>query len=209
MTHAATGPDDREDVDVGPLLDLVVGEAREQVLRRFEPRSCVATTRVIVDVLACFGVTAEPLQVECTVLNRQALALLQRGGQDRLAEVCSRYSRSDTGGPWTIGVGHAAGAGPDSAGHVIAYLPDRRILIDGSLDQAAAPHKGLDLTPLRTDPFEDFPVLAEAGHGALVAYVPDPLGRRTWLQSRDWTRRQTQRCVEATLRALGHRGNRS
>lgn len=129
---------------------------RPLVLEHFDVDSCVATTRITIDVFRYFGIPAEPVAVQVVVFNEEAMELVRAGASALdVREAVFARSAAEPGGPWTLGVGVPQGDG-EGGRHVAVWLPDQRMVADFSLDQASRPHKGLELTPLL------FPVQAES-----------------------------------------------
>jgi hypothetical protein len=117
---------------------------RPPILEHFAKRSCIASTRIALDVLEYFGVRAEPLPLFVLVLNGEALDMAEAGmSQAGLQAEMLKYGPDEPGGPWGIGVGAVIENSTDWAGHLVVAIPDERLLLDMSLDQASRPHKGL------------------------------------------------------------------
>jgi hypothetical protein len=117
---------------------------RPPILEYFGKRSCIASTRIGLDVLEYFGVRAEPMPLFVLVLNGEALDLAAQGmSQPELQAEMLKYGLDEPGGPWGIGVGAEIENSADWAGHLMVAVPDERLLLDLSLDQASRPHKGL------------------------------------------------------------------
>jgi hypothetical protein len=116
------------------------------MLEYFNRRSCIAATRIGIDVLDYFGVKAEPLPLFVLVMNGEALDLLGEGmSQAELGVEMRKYGPDEPGGPWSIGVGAVIENSPDWAGHVVIAVPNEGALLDLAIDQASRPHKGLPI----------------------------------------------------------------
>lgn len=179
------------------IFDALVEVARPVILSAFNPDSCIASTRLGMDVLAYFGIQTREIPLLLAVFNADAVALLQQGKtMDEVKAETLRYSPEDEGGPWTMAVGAPTGRAPGWAGHLVIGHPATGAVIDLSADQAARPHKGLELTPywLRipdpawwNDPTEVHSTIS--GEGVAVLFdrrCPDPTG---YLRSGNWKRR--------------------
>lgn len=119
--------------DADGLLQVVADAARQAVLTRFTPASCIATTRVVVGVLRYFGVAARPWAVSTHLFNPAAWELREQG-------IPAAEWPPDA---WSIGIrGDLAG----QVGHLVAVTSGWR-MVDASLDQAARPDKGLPPIP--------------------------------------------------------------
>lgn len=126
------------------VVAAVMKVARPVLLSVFEPRSCIASTRIGIDVLAYFGITALPISLFMVVHNAEAVQLFSDGYTNE--EVQAIYNTdghlpTSVGGPWSIGIGGEGGDG--WAGHLMVGLPQYRLLIDLSADQANRTHKNI------------------------------------------------------------------
>lgn len=192
------------------FLSEATHTVRELVLESFSADSCVATTRILLDVLAYFGIHARPLQVEVLVFNAEARVILDAGGIDAVAHAVQARTPEDVGGPWTLGIGVDTGRNPQG-GHLVAALPEDGVILDGSLDQAARPLKDIHVTadvievPDReffTSPGAMMSVTASSpGRGdVLLVYTHSP--RRNLLQSPNWKRKSSKQDGAAAFRRI-------
>lgn len=96
------------------VLAVLARVGREEIRKKFPLKSCIASTRIIIDVLGRYGVTAKPMAVR-TVATRSedAIALGSLDGT----------------------IGKPPEWDGSLAGHLIAVVPARSLLIDASLDQ--------------------------------------------------------------------------
>jgi hypothetical protein len=117
------------------IFRVLLQYGRKRMLRRWAPDSCIAATRIAVDVLAHYGIAARPQGTRVTAITHKLL--------DRQAS--GNFDGKLRAGEYIIKIGN-----PESdravfyQGHVIALTSKH--LIDMSLDQASRPHKGLCLT---------------------------------------------------------------
>jgi hypothetical protein len=121
-----------------------------RVLREagLKPDSCIAATRVGLEVLRYFGISAEELPVGMMVFNGPMLALMHR--LQRLPTVAEIEAEP---GAWSVGVGvKPPGLLEDNRtggwdGHLVIltepFADDVRWLIDLSVDQASRPQYGI------------------------------------------------------------------
>lgn len=127
------------------VLTGLVRHARDPIRQHFRADSCIASTRIGLDVLAYFGVRAEPLALSVLIFNTAAIELLEGGmHMNELAEVLHDIPVSREGGPWSMGLGLGGDPEPNKwAGHLVISLPYVRTMLDLSIEQANRPHKGL------------------------------------------------------------------
>lgn len=179
------------------VLDALVEVARPIILEEFNLDSCIATTRIGIDVLDYFGIKATALPISAVVFNKEALDLLTSGtSMEDLKAIMAAIPIDEPGGPWSIGVG---AGGPlkhnDWAGHLIATIPEASTIIDLSIDQASRPHKNFTLVPYHAvldeddwwsgkEPMATFSN-ADGCYLLLDRRVPDPVG---YLSSPNWKR---------------------
>ena len=178
------------------LLSALRRYGRDEILKHFDATSCIASTRVAINVLAHYGIHAEPLPVSMLVFNAEATRLLETGGTPLLQEKVGSYTPEMAGGPWSIGVGASPNPGPNGwAGHLIVVVPEHHAYLDLSADQASRPHKNIEMSPHyfeldADDPWAagQEPLLQMTGdHGLTLLYdrrAPDPYGFRA---SPNWT----------------------
>lgn len=180
------------------ILDALTKIARPVIRTEFNADSCIASTRIALDVLAYFGVKAEAKPVMVVVLNAKAAKLAETMTLDEITKIAQGYSMEDTEGPWTMMIGSGRSTRKDRnrkpwSGHLVATIPDESIIIDLSIDQAARPQKGLDPTPYWVripdrqwwaNEVEVLPMLREDGTALLFNNkCPDPDG---YLKSPNW-----------------------
>lgn len=180
------------DVD---FLNTVVTETRPRVLEHFSPDSCVATTRILIDVLEYFGVPGKPYAVEVAVFNQEARLILESDGLEAVAEAVHARSTEETGGPWTLGLGLNIDT-EDGAGHVVVGVPGMGVLLDGSIDQVSRPRKNILLEPFAVHipetGFFSHPdgqcgfTTTVNGHESTLVYTRSPVNR--YAKSPNWRR---------------------
>lgn len=144
--------------DDAEVIGAMLRIARPIILEHFSKPSCIASTRIGIDVLGYFGIKSEPMPLMLMVFNEEALKILDDGKTfEELGEIQRQESPTTPGGPWSIAVGAEVEDSPDWAGHLVVALPHRQMIIDLSIDQASRPLKNLN--------FDDQP---------LVYRIPDP-----------------------------------
>lgn len=161
--------------------------ARPKILKCFNADSCIATTKVAVDVLNHFGYHAKPQPVRVLIYNWKL------------------YSRLNTfdgifrEGEWSVGLGFEGGKTITQgvgayAGHLVALLEREKgdYIIDLSLDQASRPHKDIHLEPSvwylpkqwRNNEDSDIKVVLKGDKSSLIYY---PIHNDDYLKSPNWT----------------------
>ena len=119
--------------------------AYEPIREHFNLDSCIASTRIGLDVLDYFGIVAAPMPLAVLIFNEEAIQLLEGGmGMDELAQHLRSIPKSEAGTPWSIGLGYGGDPEPGKwAGHLVAAVPHARTLVDLSIKQAERTQKGL------------------------------------------------------------------
>jgi hypothetical protein len=183
------------------LLQAALDASRAAVLRRYKPESCIATTRVTIEVLRHFGVRAAPWPVNVSVFTEAAWDLARQGVP--IGEWPP--------GAWSVGI--HVDASPDRVGHLAAIAGG--YLLDGSIDQAARPEKGIHaLRPLVArlpDPFVPDDTTARIPYqveGLVLIYFAS--GSRVFRSSRSWRPGYplVRACVAEAIRAVHGSGPR-
>ena len=105
------------------VVRALLGVGRVEILRYWDVNSCIASTRIAIEVLARYGHRALPVVVEARAYNRVAADAIESGHPGLV-----------DGG---FGVSLGADAGEQMGLHLIALLDE--LLIDLSLDQASRP----------------------------------------------------------------------
>jgi hypothetical protein len=133
-------------------------------------KSCIASTRIVIEILTRYGISSRPLATR-TVVGRGNLGLAL-GSNDAVRGKPPIWAGSQ-------------------AGHMVAIIPSRNLLIDASLDQANDPVVDIDGLPC---PFiapvsDDFIAGVEAAHFCVhhcgVFYEPHAI-RDAVLQTPEW-----------------------
>jgi hypothetical protein len=123
------------------VVSVFAGCARAEILRLFLPNSCVASTRITIDVMTAFGLTARPLEVAATVHNSAyLLAEAAKGGPLTDDEERAAFQISQA---LTLELGHEKS--PDGIGGHVVTIVDNAFLVDASLDQANRPEYRISL----------------------------------------------------------------
>lgn len=186
------------DADIVAALTKV---ARPVILREFEARSCIASTRIGIDALKYFGINALPIPLRIMIFNSEALEMLQAGKDlDEIRTETLKYMATDPGGPWTMAVGAEIENSDGWAGHLVVGLPQMRLLVDLSIDQAHRPLKGLEFTEpltfsiiepdwwLKEKQYLEFRGTREDGRQVLMILDNEPPDPEGYKRSRNWRR---------------------
>lgn len=180
------------------IAEIAVPVVRDRVLTEYGIDSCVASTRILIEVLDYFGIHAQPVEAQVAVFNAEATAILRTDGLDAVADAVAAYSPTSPGGPWTLGVGvltrgpmavsgRIPPGDPRDVGHLVAIAPTLDLLLDPSIDQATREHKDLIVPPLvvrdvlwSSEPGHRIPVVVPMPGGEGVClYEPVATGRYT------------------------------
>lgn len=156
------------------ILHLLLQHARPLICEEFRADSCIASTRIGLDVLDYFGILAEPLAVCVTIFNPVMVERRNLGDQlpqnkTEMEEWVKKY------GAWAVGVGYGGDQGPMKwPGHLV-MLVEKTLMLDLSIDQANRPQHNIELHPFGTMVFPEFlsgqeSLLAEV-NGCMLRYL--------------------------------------
>lgn len=195
--------------------------ARQVMLDRgWRVNTCIAATRVTINVLGAFGIAARPFCTSACVYSPEWVRLRNRLGREPSIE------EQIAGGAWSVGLGlpdPPEGAEEINApeegdtgynGHLVALVADDALLLDASIDQAARPERGIVIPPevnfmAATPEFVEGrePIVGENNLGAVVVYRrrEDP---PDWEIAPDWDMHRHASVELAILRALEKKGIR-
>lgn len=139
---------EREAGEFAAVIRLIEERARPIILKYFGEDSCIASTKVVLGVLATFGIEAQPVVVETLAFNPAMVRRVEAEGRMPVnLDETTRWSSEC--GSWSVGIGmeadyaaHSPGGWP---GHLVAV--SGMTLIDASLGQANRPQRGLYVPP--------------------------------------------------------------
>jgi hypothetical protein len=114
------------------IVGQFVGMARREILRDHTRSSCIASTRITIDVFHQLGFAAEPLEVVATVGNGAYSRLRATHGPP--LNRASLESWATVQGAQVVGIGHSATTG-GVGGHLVAVV-ESSVIVDAALDQA-------------------------------------------------------------------------
>lgn len=181
-------------------LKLIVNVVRQEVLRGWQRDSCIASSRVLSEVLRYFGYTSEPFPVSVCAFNKAGFERLNTGDHD----VANWPEEA-----WSVGI-QGSGVSKDNRwdGHLV-LLVDGRWLVDPSLDQVSRPQRGIELHPavLDTGHWADKTHDAwawrddEDGTVLMYAAMAEP---GDWRRSADWMghKAEVRTTVASVIRTL-------
>lgn len=134
-------------MSLASLLELIGPPLRRTILKFYGADSCIASTRVAIDVLEGLGLNARPLMVETEVFNAAMIRLIEADAiPDDPAE---RIRKFDETGAWGLALGKPDPRRTDVPKelmgiHVVAIVQER-LLWDLSIDQASRPQRNMSL----------------------------------------------------------------
>jgi hypothetical protein len=183
-------------------LDSFARVARPIIRRSYAAASCIASTRITIDVMRALGFVASPLAVMLYVGNP---AFRESLSDDDLASCAERYEGRGVHRPRLVRVGGKLRRG-DLGAHVVAVADDR-YLVDASFDQVHLPQYGIIPPPILVSLVDPRLVRGSAPqrmevNGLLVEYRRQYLSTR-FLHSPNWRGdRDTRASVRAILTAM-------
>lgn len=196
MTTHASGDHDRVERIVTALADTI----RPLMFDAgFGKESCVAATRIGIDVLHTFGILASPLPMRFRVLNADMVTMLAADDADANAAVIAAHQRGEitkdtVGGPWVLDV-NAPDVPEGGAGHVVIGIRSgNNWLVDLSADQVERRHKQIYInepivaTPVHPDMFTTpgATMAATLPDGCRIEYIR--VANRRYTSSPNWKR---------------------
>lgn len=172
------------------VLDYLRTRGRKLMLGRFKPRSCVASTRIGVEVARRLGMEAWPLAVKVDVLNDVAYRAVVAAGET--GELPDQDRVAAAGGK-VLSVEGTGQLGPQEwDGHLVVMVRDSagaEVLVDLSADQFSKPSHDIALRPFYAKA-DRWPLLLSFGsEPPLTWIVYRRIGSRSFRQAVDWTHR--------------------
>ncbi len=169
-------------------ISTILQEGRQEMLRHFSSDSCIAATKIAIDVLAHYHVLAKPLVARLMIFNPAFVRRIENGAAfPTSGEITKQWSEED--GSWCLGVGY--GSAPTKwSGHLVAVLEEEGWLIDASLDQASRPNRNILVGPAVFDGVtEEFlrgeRPLVKSINGSVLKYVAFP-DEKSYNTSPNW-----------------------
>lgn len=191
--------------------------ARDEIRRDFAIDSCIASTRITIEVMKNLGIRARPLSVEVMVFNKQFHETVQAEGWPTVTgkdfeDWCDRH------GAWSVGIDRSQSRGEDRwPGHLTAVVGNKPYLVDASADQLNRPHKGIEMPGVFVTPLEQsgfvtgwepmiFVRESEGEVDMVTRYMAFPKDK-TYRNSRDWSDpKRFMPVVERILKRLDKTG---
>ncbi len=139
----------------GPIIKLFTEVAPEILRAEFRADSCINATRVTIEVLKCFGVSAKPMSVRFVAMNAIYHARFSKmnplsATRVQLPDEATMQQWVAEGG-WALGIDIWNDAEPGKwAGHLVALAQDH--LIDASARQFNRPEKKIVLPDIFVGP---------------------------------------------------------
>lgn len=183
------------------VIDTYVEHAAEVFPRHFTKDCCINATRVLVEVMAHFGVSAQPLSVSCVAHNKILVDYIEKHrGSLTEAEVDEAYDN----GAWGVRIETGKQVKPNGwPGHLVAVV-NNKWLVDSSAGQMSRPHKGIQLPPIVVVPatrrFQsgDELCVLTGPEGALLLYEAKP-GDTSYVTASGWQRHDGNLTVVAEV----------
>jgi hypothetical protein len=123
--------------DAGRWLTQFANATRRAMRDRWHARSCIAATRIGLEVLRAFGVVGYPTPVTVAAFNRAGWLAFQREPDQPVTE-------SDIPNAWAVGIVGTGAVDQQTGswdGHLVLHV--NRYLVDLSADQLSRPQRNL------------------------------------------------------------------
>jgi len=176
------------DMTVEEILKVYTRIARPIILEYFRKDSCIASTRITIEVFSRLGFKAIPFACHVQIFNDKFREIFER---EKHWPTKGEMEKWITQGAWSIGFGYGDHKGERYIGHLVAIV-ENKYLIDSSIDQAERPHKEIFFPAiLVTEVKRDFRRGKENltiinDRGTVMVYEPK-IKDRKWEVSPDWT----------------------
>lgn len=179
--------------DPAAVIEFLLTEGRSIILERFKPSSCIASTRIGIDVLRGFGLRSYPIATRVVAYNAAAARLVTaRVPVDEWPDEA-----------WSVGIqGSGVSKAGEWDGHLVIGLRDsdgREGVLDLSADQMSRPTRGLEITPILFHP-PTWPFGATLANGVVIAY--GKIKSRSFKSSPDWSKDRARPSVLAIMDRL-------
>jgi hypothetical protein len=203
-------------IDRTPLLRGIGPGLRRAMLEFYLPDSCIAATRIAIDLLGELEIPARALAVRAAILNLPMVQLVERHGRfpNGPEERARWFEEAKAAG---VGLGYPdpsrADVTPEANGiHTVAIV-EERFIWDLSIDQATRPQYGIVIPEPLIAPIPK-PKLFLSGReplpvhgvgGVVVRYDAQPTDRR-YTRSPNWASDGRDAELRARLTLLALRG---
>ena len=194
---------------IEPLLEAYAEIARGEILREFGIESCIASTRITLEVMKKLKVPVKPLPTRLCAMNVVMARLIEEHGWPD-PKTLDRWVEEHNAHSIGLGYGPPTPDDPGWDGHLVAFVGGRYI-VDASIDQVNRPQKEISVPDVIVAKIErgfitgKRPLLVRLSSAVLRYEVmtPPDLGYRS---SPNWRLRyQTQPAVERILAELRER----
>jgi len=176
------------DMTVEEILKVYTRIARPIILEYFRKDSCIASTRITIEVFSRLGFKTIPFACHVRIFNGKFREIFEREKHWPTKEEMEKWI---TQGAWSIGFGYGDHKGERYIGHLVAIV-ENKYLIDSSIDQAERPHKEIFFPAILVAEINrDFRRGKEKltiinDRGTVIVYEPK-IKDRKWETSPDWT----------------------
>lgn len=183
------------------ILKVYSQIARPIILEYFRKDSCIASTRITVEVFSRLGFKATPLPCYVQIYNSKFREIFEREKHWPTKEEMKKWI---TEGGWGISIGLGDHKGGGYVGHLVAIV-ENKYLIDSSIDQAERPNKEIFLPTILVKEINRNFRRGKENHtiindeGTVMVYEPR-IKDRKWEVSPDWT--ENRRHTPAVIRIL-------
>lgn len=190
---------DHLDTDSVSTVKAFAAVARPIIRSEYDVDSCIASTRIAIDVFHHFGLQARPMVARMRVFNpAMGRCFGETGPYDATAfERCDREHGARTASiEYAVGREIPAGCW---AGHLVA-LVERQLLVDASADQASCPHNSIYLPGVLIAPVTPkfraglAQLIISSGDGCGILYDPYP-SERSYRSAPYWKSSPTSQLV--------------
>ena len=118
---------------------------RQEILADFRKDSCIASTRILIDVMKEFDVRVRPLPVTAVIGNGPMARRVEKEGWPDNVETTIKWGEED--GSYCLGIGFGGDPEPGKfPGHLVGITS--HYLIDLSIDQADRPQWNIIVPPI-------------------------------------------------------------
>lgn len=185
------------EVDGNYVIRYLTTRGRSIILEHFKPSSCIASTRIGLDVMKSLGFDVWPQAVRLEVFNHVVLDAWDAGHTGPITQ--EDYPEAKV-----VGVdGSGLWGNSEWDGHLVLMVRDDHgleVLVDLSLDQFARPAFGLDLKPTAVPVAHGWPLCWTEGSPRWTALVR-PIKSRSYRETKDWNRAEPIEAIVAEMLA--------
>lgn len=134
-------------------LETFAKVARDEILLDFKIDSCIASTRITIEVMRRLKVKARPLAVEATVYNEGFHDAVTAEGWPDTSDTEAFHAWCDKHNAWSLGIDRSQSQGDMRwPGHLVALVGRSPYLVDAAADQMSRPKKGIEMPGVFVQP---------------------------------------------------------